>query len=99
MRFAIPFCRCKEFSARGDGPRAKAAHQSDADRDGDRVRRLVAAPEHRQPAERRQRKHRRLALLQLVLFHGARDRHELHLLQPLPLRLAQRKLPQGIQTG
>jgi len=38
------------------------------------------------------------ALLSVLLL-GARGGHELHVLQPVPVRLVERELPEGVQTG
>lgn len=59
---------------------------------------MVAADRH-QPAERFLPADGHVATLLSVLLPGARRGHELHVLQPVPVRVAERELPEGVQTG
>lgn len=69
------------------------------DSDGDHIRRVLVTVDRHQPAERFLPADGHVATLLSVLLPGARRGHELHVLQPVPVRLAERKLPEGVQAG
>lgn len=69
------------------------------DRDGDHIRCVVATADCHKPAERLLPADHPVDALLPVLLLGARRGHELHVLQPVPVRVAKRELPEGVQTG
>lgn len=74
-------------------------HPQDVDRDGDHIRCLVAAADRHQLAQRLLPADGHVETLLPVLFLCARRGHELDVLQPVPVRVAERELPKGVQTG
>lgn len=91
--------RQQDQQARRSGSREEAPDQPDADCHGGHIRCLLVAAQHRQRRRRLLLVRQRLVLLQILFLHVALHRHEQYLLQSVPLRLAQRQLPQGIQAG
>lgn len=71
----------------------------DVDRDGDDIWCVLVTADRDQPTERFLPADGHVETLLPVLLLGARGGHELHVLQPVPVRLAERELPEGVQTG
>jgi len=91
--------RQQDQQARRSGSREETSDQSDADRHGRHIRCVLVAAQYRQRRRRLLLVRQRLVLLQILFLHVALHRYEQHLLQSVPLRLAQWQLSQGIQAG
>lgn len=71
----------------------------DVDSHGDHIWRFLVTADRHQPAERFLPADGHVEALLSVLLLGARRGHELHVLQPVPVRMVERELPEGVQTG
>lgn len=84
---------------RGAGAGANEAYESDVNLDGDHLRHLLVASQLPQFDTRLLHASCQLAILGCVLPPGTRRGHVFLLLQPISLRLAERKLSQRVQTS
>ena len=94
LRHVRVFC----FATLTDRNSSQASHEQNARRHGDDIRRVLAAAEPATDGARVQRR-RQMALLPADVSYHARDRHELHHLQSVPLRLDERQLQERIPAG
>jgi len=71
----------------------------DVDSHGDHIRRVLVTVDRHQPVERLLPADGHVDALLPVLLFGARRGHELHVLQPVSVRVVERELPERVQTG